>query len=139
MRWRQRLEARFDLEKEHQPMRLSLVAVLAGQAGQMKVAGRQRQPEFFGCLATGAGVRRLATLGAEFAAAGAPKAAIGFLSPLEQEHLAAIVERVEQGGDMVGQGHDLSEPAERVSGKREPVNPAVAHSVEPWLRVRPRA
>src|SRR6266498_5850845 len=37
MRRRQRLEARLDLEEEHQPVRLSLVAVLAGQTRQVKI------------------------------------------------------------------------------------------------------
>src|SRR5262245_19767142 len=116
---RQRLQALFDLEQEHQPVRLSLVAVLAGQTGQMKIAGSQRQAEFLSRLAAGAGVRRLARLGAEFAAARAPEAAVGFLGPFKQEHLVAVIERVEQRGNVVRQGHHLSEPAPRASGKQE--------------------
>jgi len=116
-------EAWLDLKKKHQPVRLSLVSVLAGQTGQVKLAGRQRQSQFFGRFAAGAGVGRLARLCAEFAAARAPQTAIGFLGAFKQEHFASLIERVEQGGDVVGKRHDESKSAAGASGKREPVTP----------------
>ena len=86
-------------------MRAALIAVLAHEAGQMQVSGRERERCFLVRLAAGAGVRRFAEVGIQFAAAGTPQAEIGFLRALQQEHVIALVENVEQRRDFVGQRH----------------------------------
>ena len=54
----------FNLEQEHEPMRLAFIAMFADQAGQMQIRRLEAQGEFLVRLATGAGIRRFAAGGA---------------------------------------------------------------------------
>jgi hypothetical protein len=56
MRRRNQLQARPDLEKKHQPIGLTLIAILADEAGQMEVGRPERYPRLFQSLTAGAGV-----------------------------------------------------------------------------------
>ena len=72
-------QSRFDLEQEHQPMTLALVAVLADQAGEVQIGNCQGQPQFLLRLAARAGVRRFALVLMQLSSAGTPKSEIRFL------------------------------------------------------------
>ena len=54
---RQLGQARQNLEQKNVPMRAAFVAVLADEAGEVKVAGAEGEPHFLVGLAAGAGVR----------------------------------------------------------------------------------
>ncbi len=69
---RHNLEAGSDLKEEHQPVRLPLVAGLAYQARQMQVGGLDLQADFLRRFPAGAGVRRFAHVGVQFAPARTP-------------------------------------------------------------------
>ena len=105
MRRRQKLHPQFDLEQEHQPMRLAFVAMFADDACQMQFFRFQPQPKFFLGLATGAGVGGLAGVHLQFAAARTPQTEIRLLRPSHQERLVPQVETVKQRGNFVGQEH----------------------------------
>jgi len=100
---RQRRQLLLYLEQKHQPVALSLVTVLADEAGQVQVGRLEAQAEFLVRFAAGAGVRRLAHAGVKFAATRAPEAEIRFLRPLEQQDFVALIETVKQRGNFVGQ------------------------------------
>src|SRR5580698_3428692 len=59
MRRRHGLKTRFNLEQEHEPMRLPLVTVFGNQGGKMQVRGNKFHAHFFKGFAAGAGVGRL--------------------------------------------------------------------------------
>jgi hypothetical protein len=86
----------FDFEEEHKPMTLPFVTMLADNASQMQVMWMDGPSQFFLGFTTGTSVRRLADSGAEFAAARAPQAAVGFLGPFHEEDLILLIEYVEQ-------------------------------------------
>src|ERR1035438_739412 len=69
---RQDLQSPLHLEQEHQPMALSLIAVLARQASQVQVGRRQHHAELLLSLAAATRVRGFARVGVQLAAAGAP-------------------------------------------------------------------
>lgn len=94
-----------DLEKEHQPVGLALAALLADQAGQVQIRRGNGETDFLRSFAAGTGIGRLALIGQQFAAAGAPKAEIGFLGALHQENFILLIEAVKQSGDMIGFTH----------------------------------
>ena len=79
--------------------------MLADEAGQMQIGGRELEVGFLARFAAGARVRRLAEFSFQFAATRTPQAAIGFLRTFEQQHFVALVENVEQRGDFVRQRH----------------------------------
>ena len=108
----------FHFEQKHEPMRVSLVTVFADEAGEMQVAGLKLQPGFFEGFTTGAGVGGFAFIRMQFPAAGAPAAAIGFLGAFEQEDFILIIKAIEQGGDLVGQLHGVSESGGSESRKK---------------------
>ena len=118
MRWRNRSEAWLHLEQEHEPVGLSLVAVLADESGEVQVSRCEGEADFLVGFATSTGIGRLASLGVELAAAGTPESAVGFLRAFEQEHVAALIETVEERGDLVGQRHARSEAGRRAWDKR---------------------
>ena len=99
-RWRELLELQLQLEQKHKPVRLSLKAVFAYEAGKVKVRGQKLQSHLLLCLARGADVGRFAEVGLEFATAWAPPASIRFLRSFEQEDFVVLVEAVEQRGDL---------------------------------------
>lgn len=99
------IEAAMDLEKEHQPVGLALGALLADQAGQVQIRRGNGETDFLRSFAAGAGIRRLALIGQQFAAAGAPKAAIGFLGALHQKDFILLIEAVKQSGDVIRFAH----------------------------------
>ena len=103
-RW-EGFQARLDFKEEHEPVGLPLVTVLADETGEVKVGGGQTGADFFVGFAAGAGIGGFAEVHFEFAAAGAPEAAVGFLGAFEEEDLVLLVEAVEEGGDFVGQRH----------------------------------
>lgn len=82
-------------------MGVALVAVLADEAGEVKVGGREREAHFLMRLAAGAGVGRFAEVGLKLAAGRTPQAAIRLLCALEQQDFIRRVEAVEQRGDFV--------------------------------------
>jgi len=96
MNRRQRFQFHLHLEQEHQPVRLALIAVFADQPGQMQVRRREFQSGFLVRLAAGAGVRRLAEVHLQFAAARAPQAAIRLLRAFEQKSFLLLAEAVKQ-------------------------------------------
>src|SRR6185295_2123855 len=98
-------------------MRLAFVTVFADDACQVQLRRRNSQADFFGGLPTGAGVRRFACLSLQLPAAGAPETEVRFLAPLEQQNLIALVEAIEQSGDLVGQRHAGSEAGSPGAGK----------------------
>ena len=98
------MQARLYLEEKHEPMSLALVAALADESGQMKVAGPQAEPDFFRRLAAGAGVRRFAGRGVELAAARAPEAPVRLASAEEEQDFIAVIEAIEQRRNAVGKG-----------------------------------
>ena len=65
-------QARENFEQKNQPVRLASVTVLADEAGEMQICGRDAQADFFRSFAASAGVGRLAFRGVKLAAAGAP-------------------------------------------------------------------
>lgn len=103
MRRRNGRDPQLHLEKEHEPMRVALVAMFADEAGEVEIAGREDKAHFLVCLAAGASVGRLADVSLELAAGRTPQAAIRLLRALEQEDFIRCVEAVEERGDFVGQ------------------------------------
>lgn len=97
-------EARFHFKKEHQPVCLAAVAVLAYEACEMEVAGSNFDAEFFPGLAAHRGVRRLASGSVELSATGTPKAKIRLLRPFHQQHAILFVETIEQRRNLVRKG-----------------------------------
>ena len=83
-------------------MGLALVAMLADHAGQMQICRAKLLANFLFRLATGAGVRRLAEVHLQFAAARAPEAAVRLLAALQQKNVVLLIEAIEQRGDFVG-------------------------------------
>ena len=102
---RQRIDSRLYLEQEHQPMGLTLVAVLTHQAGQVKIASGEVDAQLFVSFTAGAGIGRFSIVGVKFSATRAPEAEIGLLRPFKQKHFVALIEAVEQSGDFVRQCH----------------------------------
>ena len=90
------------LEQEHQPVALALVAMLARQPRQVQVRHGKAQAQLFLRLAAGAGVRRFPRMRMELAAARAPQAEVGLLGALQQQHLVALIEAIEQRRNSVG-------------------------------------
>lgn len=107
-RRRQDGELWFHFKEKDEPMRISLIAVLADEAGQMQIGGRKRESGFLARFTAGADVRRFTQLGFQFAAARAPQAAVRLLRAFEQEYFVALVEDVEQRRDLVRQHHNAS-------------------------------
>ncbi len=100
--WRRELlQLRFQFEQKHEPVRLALKTVFAYEAGQVEISRGEKQSKFLVRLAGGANVGRFADVGLEFAAARAPEAKVGLLRAFEQEYFIALVEAVEQRGDLV--------------------------------------
>lgn len=106
-------QPRFHLEQKHQPVRVTLKAVLADDASQVQIARLDLQRDFLHRLTAGASVGRFAVLGVQLAAGRAPAAAIRLLRAFQQQHFVAFVEAIEQGGDFVGQRHGGSEAGAR--------------------------
>lgn len=115
-RW-EGLELRLHLKQEHQPVRVPLIAVLTDEAGEMQVARVELQAGFLAGLAAGAGIGGFTLVRVQFAAARTPAAAIRFLSAFEQEDFIALIETVEQCGDLVRQLHAVSETGTDASRK----------------------
>jgi len=69
----------------------------------MQIGWREFEAGFLAGLAAGAGVGGFAAIHFQFAAAGAPETAVGFLRAFEQQDFLLLAETVEQGGDLVGQ------------------------------------
>jgi len=107
-RRREFFEFWFQLEQEHEPMRLALETVFADEAGEMEVRPKKLLTEFLVRFASSAGVRGFAFVGVEFAAARTPEAAIRLLRAFEQKDFIALVETIEQRGDFVRQLHARS-------------------------------
>src|SRR5438477_5204739 len=101
MLWRQCVELRLDLEEEHEPVRLSCVAMLTYQPSQVQVARLQRQAQLLLSLSAGAGIRRLACGRVEFSAARAPEALVRLLGAVQQQHFILLIEAVKQSGDLI--------------------------------------
>ena len=113
-------QAGLDFKQKHEPMGLTLIAVLADEAGEMEVGGSDGQAGFLAGFPAGAGIGGFALVEFELAAEGAPKAAIRLLGALQQEDVVALVKGVNQGGDFVGQNHGGSWKADgkKSSAKR---------------------
>jgi len=105
MIFRKRFEPGQYFEQEHQPVRGSLIAVFADDAGEVQITRSKGQRNFLVRFPAGAGVRRFAIVRVQFAAARTPQAAIRLLRPLDQQHFVALIEAVKQRGDFVGQRH----------------------------------
>jgi hypothetical protein len=97
-------EARFHFKKEHQPVCLAAVAVLAHYACEMEIRRLDFDAEFFPGFAARRGVRRLATGSVELSAAGTPKAKIRRLRSFHQQHTVPFVETIEQRRNLVRKG-----------------------------------
>src|SRR5581483_6176144 len=91
------------LEEKHEPMALAQVAVLADQAGEVKIRRTGADAEFLRGFTARTGVRRFTGGGVQLAAAGAPQAAVGLLRALHQEHAVLRIEAVKQRGNFVRQ------------------------------------
>ncbi len=100
------IEAWEDLEKEHQPVGLSLVTALAHEGGEVQIRGCEMDAEFLERLPTSACVGGLADILVEFPAAGAPQPPIGFLGTFEQQDVIRCIEAVEECRNLVGQAHE---------------------------------
>ena len=104
-RRRELVEAWLNFKKENVPVRVSLVAVFANEAGEVQVAGCDFQSGFLLCLAAGAHVGGLAPCDLDLAAGRYPTSKIWRLVALEQEEPVVWVEAVEQRGQFVWQRH----------------------------------
>jgi hypothetical protein len=119
--WRENRQLRLHFKQEHEPVGLALITVFTDDSGEVQIVRLELLVGFFARFATGAGVRRLAFVGVQFAAGWTPKAAVWFLRAFEQENLVASVEAVEQGGDFIGQFHRASESGTGKSRKKPEV------------------
>jgi len=79
--------------------------MLADEAGQVQIGWREFEAGFLTGLAAGAGIGGFAAIHFQFAAAGAPETAVGFLGAFEQQDFVLLAEAVEQGGDFVWERH----------------------------------
>ena len=89
-------ESRLDLEEEHQPMRLTAVAVLGSDSDQVEITWLNCDTEFFARFTASAHVRTFALLDMNFATARAPEAAVWLTCSFEQQNLVLFVETVEK-------------------------------------------
>ena len=104
-------------------MALTLITVLADDAGETQVDGPEREAQLFGGFAAGAGVRGFAGIHVQLAAARAPEAEVRLLRAFEQQDFVALVETVEQRSDFIRQRHgrllsDAMKEHAAVCGKR---------------------
>jgi len=74
----------------------------------MQIRRPYRDAQFLPGFAAGAGIRRLAQVHFQLAAARAPETAVGFLRAFKQQHVVTLIEAVKQGGDLVRQNHGAS-------------------------------
>src|SRR6266700_5131003 len=93
------------LKQEQQPMAPALIAVLADDPSQVQGGGRNDQAKLLLRFPAGAGVGRFTFMSVKFPTARAPEAEVGFLRPLQQQHVVLLIKAVEQGGDLIGQRH----------------------------------
>src|SRR5437899_12857966 len=107
-------------------MRPPFVTMFTDDPGQVKLATPHAQTQFLSRLAAGAGIWRLARLGLQLAAAGAPQPAVRLAGALQQQHLVPLIEAVKERGDLVREGHSLFlNPSESVAQFSTPaVSPA---------------
>lgn len=98
-------------------MRLPLVTMLTDQARQMQVPGLQLDREFFMRFTAGAGKGRFPGLLFKLPTRRTPQTQVRFLRAFQQEDVIALIETIEQRGDLVGQRHPGSEPAGPVIDK----------------------
>lgn len=131
VRRRKGFQAGQDLEEEHEPVGLPLVAVFTDQPREMEAGGRQLKSQFLPRLTAGGSIRRFAGGGFQFSAARAPETSIRFAGTLEEERFIALIEDIEQRGDAVGQRHCESETGKRGGCKRVPTPAATPIPPEP--------
>ena len=101
------LQPRPDFEKKHEPMGLTLIAMLTDETTEVQIFRVQFQSQFLPTLAAGASIRRFAVIGMQFSAAGTPKSPIRFVQPLDQQHLVPIIKTIKECRDFVGE-HRIS-------------------------------
>ena len=103
VRGRHGVEFRFQLEEEHEPVRLALVAAFADDAGEVEIGGSEFDAEFFAGFSTGTGVGRFACVRVKLATGRTPVSEVGFVCALDEEDFVGFVETVKQCGDFVGE------------------------------------
>ena len=81
-------------------MRLALITVLTDETGQVQVGWLEHHANFLVRFAASTCVGRFAEVHLELAAARAPEAAIRLLRAFEQQDFVALIENVEQRGDL---------------------------------------
>ncbi len=109
MRRRKAIQSRLELEEKHQPVGLSLVALLGHDPRKMKILRREAESRFLEGLPRRALVRGLADPGLQLAPERAPESPVGILAPMEHEHPPRLVEGVHERRDFVGQLFHLRE------------------------------
>lgn len=77
-------EARLDLKEKHQPMGFALITVLADEAGEVEIGGRELQAGLLTGLAEGTGVRAFACVSLQFAARRTKEAAVRIVPAFHQ-------------------------------------------------------
>jgi hypothetical protein len=116
------IESGQDLEEEHQPVGLTLIPAFTHHRGEVEIRGGDLDAQFLESLPTGAGVGGFADILMQFASAGAPEPAIGFLGTLQQQDIVRCVEAVEKRRNLVGQAHGQRMTADAGAGKLR-INP----------------
>ena len=84
-------------------MALAQITMLADEAGEVQVRGRQVHAEFLLRFAAGAGIRRFALVRVELSAARAPEPEIRLLRAFQQQHFVALIKTIKKRGDAVWQ------------------------------------
>jgi len=82
-------------------MGIIFVSLLADNAGQMQIARGEIDANFLLRLTAGATIRGFADPGIQLAATGTPQPLVGLLHAAHQKHLVALIETIEQGGNIV--------------------------------------